>query len=100
MTGDEPLWPGGPRCLDLLPLKTRITALCLNRSAMRNKRLRWLSRFSQCTRIDHVLEGGRPLVQKGGPNSYEAPPFLYFQTALSSLSPEAYYRGSALTQTG
>ena len=45
------------------------------RSATRNRRLRWFSRCGQFTRIGHIPGGGRPLLREGGPISYESASF-------------------------
>ena len=39
-------------------------------------------RYSQFTRIGHVLGGGQPLWREGGPISYEARPSAFLQQAL------------------
>jgi hypothetical protein len=40
----------------------------------KNRRLRWFILFGQFTRIGRISGGGRPLLQEGGPISYEQRP--------------------------
>ena len=53
-----------------------------NPLATRNRRLRWLSRCGQFTRIG----GKRPLLREGGPISYEAMPSGSFQPGHGALT--------------
>ena len=56
-----------------------VTDLRVDRSATRNRRLRWFGRCGQFTRISHIPGEGRPLLREGGPISYEATTSVFFQ---------------------
>ena len=62
-----------------------LKALTVHRSAMKNRRLRWFSRFGPLTRNGHIPGRCRPLLREGGPISYQPRPEATFPKHVAPL---------------